>query len=461
MSIRKKIYTGFSIVLIVLIVVSVLSILETRALKISYQNIIEDMQQVITADTGANNANFDQQVADIQDKKARADKRAGSGRIFQIAITVVGVLLGLLIAYIISKMIANPIRKLTQSATQIAAGDLTTPPVEVNTKDEINQLATSFNLMKDNLRSLISEVNGNALHVTASAEQLSASMDEVSKTSQEITRNMDTISTSSQISSTAAKESSLAMEETASGLQKIAESAQTLQTAVVDTVSIASNSTESVETAKNQMGIIQQSSHKTSNLIKRLSEQSVEIEKITQVITAITEQTNLLALNAAIEAARAGEHGKGFAVVADEVRKLAEESKQSANQIVTLIMEIQQDTREVEKSINESLQNVDSGVGIIAETGAAFQQISSAINDMAAQIEEVSAATEEISASAEEVASSTQEIVAQSSESADATIQNAAALQEQMATMEQVNDVARDLSEQAMNLQELIQKFRI
>src|SRR5690606_34190453 len=122
--------------------------------------------------------------------------------------------------------------------------------------------------------------------------------------------------------------------------------------------------------------------------IKQLSRQSAEIENITKVITDITDQTNLLALNAAIEAARAGEHGKGFAVVADEVRKLAEQSKNSASQIAGLTSTIQEDTREVEESVNATVQNVDQGVIYLQNAQVSFNHIVGSITDMTAQIQE-------------------------------------------------------------------------
>lgn len=401
------------------------------------------------------------QLQQLNESRLAIQKKVAKSKRSLIISVFSDTILALLIATVIHRIVSRPIHRLSAASTVIASGDLTQEDVHVKSKDEIWELANSFNMMKHNLRTVISSIHDNALHVTASAEQLSASTQEVTLASQSVATNMEVVATGATVSAATAKDSSIAMEETAIGVQRIAESAQNLNISVEETEKLAEESEQSVQNAKNQMNIIYDSSHETSELIQRLSKQTVEIENITKVITEITEQTNLLALNAAIEAARAGEQGKGFAVVADEVRNLAEQSKTSANQIVQLTAEIQSDTQNVEQSVATSLKNVEEGVHAIEEAGIAFSTIATAINKMGDQIEEISSATEEISASAEEVSASVQEIATHADEASAKSEDNSAAVEEQMATIEEINTVAIDLSNQALRLQQIIQEFKI
>ena len=420
--------------------------------------VVNDANKVINEAAGGMVTYQDEHIA--QERKVSEEATLMSRRTLILG-TIIDVILGLIIATVINWTISRPVRILAKATSIISEGDLSQEDIVIKSKDELRDLANSFNTMKQNLRNLIGSVNDNALHVTSSAEELSASTEEVAIASKEVSSNMESMWSGAQTTATSAKESSLAMEETASGVQRIAESAQELLANAVETEKLAGDSQQSVKSAKEQMGLIYDSSYQTNELIKQLSKQTIEIENITRVITDITEQTNLLALNAAIEAARAGEHGKGFAVVADEVRKLAEQSKFSATQIVNLTMNIQNDTRNVEQAVSESLKNVDQGVQVIEDAGTAFSTIVSAVQTMSGQIEEISAATEEISASAEQVVASVQEIAAQSDTASSQAEQNSAAVQEQLATMEEINSVASDLSEQAVNLQEILQQFKI
>lgn len=404
---------------------------------------------------------IDYQYKNLEIAMANSDKTVSTAKLGLIIASTLALISGALISAYLTPLISRPLRMISAESTFIASGDLSRPDVEVKSKDELQELAISFNEMKHNLRKLIGNVNDNALHLTASAEELSASTNEVADSSGEISNAIDNISIGSETSATAARESSIAMEETASGVQRIAESTSTLHTSAENTMRIGNESENVMQTGKKQMTLIHASSSQTYEIIKRLSKQSAEIQNITSVITNITEQTNLLALNAAIEAARAGEHGKGFSVVADEVRKLAEESKVSASQIAELTSAIQKDTKDVEASVQESLTNATQGVEMIEEAGNSFLTMVDAIGQMNNQIEEISAATEEVSASAEEVSASITDIAGHASNASEQTEQNSAVIEEQMATIEEINTVANDLSKKAIDLQEMIQEFNV
>lgn len=427
------------------------------ALRILNSEIAPLNEAIRTAVDGMVGYQFEQ----LKVSMASALATSASAKLGLVIASTLAVILGSFISFYITQIIKRPLHRITREATIIASGDLTGEDVVVKSKDELHDLAVSFNTMKRNLRDLIGKVNDNALHLTASAEELSASTNEVADSSEGISKAIEEMAMGAQTSASSALESSVAMEETATGVQRIAESTLTLNTTAEQTMNLGNESEKTMAEAKHQMSIIHASSTQTNEMIKRLSKQSAEIQNITNVITGITEQTNLLALNAAIEAARAGEHGKGFAVVADEVRKLAEESKKSASQITELTFAIQKDTLDVEESVQESLTNAAHGVEMIEEAGQSFVTIVEAIQAMHDQIEEISAATEQISASAEEVSASVTEIAGHANTASSAAEQNSASMEEQMATIVEINAVARDLSTKAIDLQEMIQEFKV
>lgn len=414
------------------------------------QSIQQSINNIVTFQTKEMNTSSD-----------NATDSASFTQILLILLSVIGIILAVILTIMITGNITKPLKRLTESANVIASGDLRQEDIVVNTKDEINELAITFNTMKANLRELISNVSMNVSTTTAATEQLAASTDEVTEATKDIAQRMENIASGGSQSAVMGNDCANATDESAQGVGRIAEAAQVLSSKAIDMQGMATEGGQNLQTVEQQMSVIQQSSHETKEKIKQLSKQSAQIEDISKVITTITEQTNLLALNAAIEAARAGEHGKGFAVVADEVRKLAEESKSSASQIVDLTTLIQRDTKVVEESVDVTVQNVDRGVTYLQNAQTSFSNIFESITDMTSQIQEVSALSEEISASTEEVTAAVSEMAQSANIAAEESGVVLAAVEEQVATMQEINSVSKSLSEGALAMQDEINRFQV
>lgn len=390
-----------------------------------------------------------------------ANQESNRSMFLIIAFLIGGVIVGLSIAYLTSRMISKPLKFVTENVKEVAKGNLTMDPIKIKNKDEIGDLAEAFNEMGTSLANLIRQVTVTSETVAASSEQLLASSEQTTKATEQITISIQEVAAGSEHQVQSAVNGNQSMQEISKGMEQVAGAIQIVSDLSLTTNEKAEAGNVVVSETVTQMNTVQEQVSKIADNIQVLGTRSKEIGKIVDLISQVSEQTNLLALNAAIEAARAGEHGKGFAVVADEVRKLAVESNNATDNIRALIGQIQKEINEVTLSMEEGKKSVKSGIDKVNETGVSFHEITDMISSISTQAQEVSAIVEEVNASTEEMVQKMSEITTISQQAAGNSQQVAASAEEQNASMEEISASAHTLSSMAQELQENVSKFKV
>ncbi|MEK4425721.1 methyl-accepting chemotaxis protein [Solibacillus sp. FSL K6-1523] len=387
------------------------------------------------------------------------DESAASILYTTLLVLAISIVLSTIAVHFVVRGIIRPIDKLKESAVTISKGDLT-ETLTITSNDEIGQLGQAFNEMQNNLRTLIQKVEVNAEEVASSAEELTANADQTSLATEQVAIAIQEVASSADTQTTNIGKNAESLSEISKAILHIAEISSTVTDLSQNATVQADEGGKAVQDTKEQMNSIHLSVSDSNAKIQTLHERSQQITSILDVITDIADQTNLLALNAAIEAARAGEHGKGFAVVADEVRKLAEQSQQSAKQIFELVNGIQVDTEQSVRIMAQVTEDVQSGLRVSDEAIAKFQVIMTSMREITPQMEEVSSASEQMSASVQEVTAITEDLAFSAKENAATSEEVAASTEEQLASMEEINASAGSLSNMADELKSLINQFK-
>lgn len=364
------------------------------------------------------------------------------------------------LSIILIRRTLRPIKTLSQASMRAAEGDLSIV-ITAKGSDEIGQLTNHFTVMLANMRALIGQVRDISGQLVESAALLTQNAEQTATASEQIATDISEVAAGSDIQMQGAQETARAMQEMALGIQRIAEYSANVSESASEVSTSASKGNDVILATVEQMNVISGSVRESVRTIEDLLAHSQEISKITDVITDISNQTNLLALNAAIEAARAGEAGRGFAVVADEVRILAEQSKQSSDQIAQLIGGVQNGTKRVMDVMTRAEEEVKTGASVADEAGETFNRIVTSIQTITGQIQEVSASAEEMSASSEEI-TATIEQVSNTATTANQYTQNvASASEEQLASMQEISSSTNTLNQMAKELQQSISRFKL
>lgn len=374
---------------------------------------------------------------------------------------IIFVLIGLIVTILFANYISNPIMKIAKQTKLVAEGDLTIEPLAIKRNDEIGRLAQDFNTMTSNLQNTILIVNENALHVASSAEQLMASSEQASQATEHIVTTIQEISSGADEQVRHATDNAMMIAKMSEGINTITENSQLVTSSALAATEKSSAGSQIIQSATNQMASIGETVHELAGVVEGLGKRSQEIGEFTQVITEIANQTNLLALNAAIEAARAGEQGRGFAVVSTEVRKLAEQSAESAEKISQLISMIRKETDQAVTTMQNATKEVKNGIHIVSMAGETFNDIEHSVHEVAKQSKEVSAVTKEIAEGTFEIVRTTDSVANVAEQAAASTQTVSAATEEQLASMEEISASAATLAEMSEQLRLTIQKFKV
>jgi methyl-accepting chemotaxis protein len=374
------------------------------------------------------------EFGEIEKLRQNAANTASSSIITNLVIAILAILLGSILAIIITRSITKPLNMVVSRIKDIAQGegDLT-KRLEVTTKDEIGDLATWFNAFVDKLHDIIAQVSYNTEQLASAANEISSSAEELSAGAKEQTNQTAQVSA-------AVEEMTVTIMEVSKNTGEAAERAKGVALKAQEGSRLADDTSQG-------MSEIVTSANVTAKNVEGLAKKATAIGEIIKVIDDIADQTNLLALNAAIEAARAGEQGRGFAVVADEVRKLAERTTKATKEVAETIKGIQSDVSSANSQMTDSHKYVVKGKELVEKTNGSLTEIFSAIETVQEMMRQLATSSQQQSAAAEEISKSIENVNRITKESAAGT--------------EQAASASEQLNRQAEELRKLVGGFKL
>ena len=371
-----------------------------------------------------------------------------------------GSLAGLILGVVISNSVTKNVSKLVKITSTIGEGDLT-QEVMVHSEDEIGDLANAFRRMLSNLRRMVSHLEKTSFSMFGSAQDLSNLAQEVNLASEEISTTIKQISQGAEKQSVLTDEVFSIMKGMSFSIEDIARKAETTARTADQTGDVAQKESNLMQIAiKNLEGIFNQIEESVQKA-KEFGKKTQQITKFLDMITAISQQTNLLSFNATIEATRAGEYGKGFSVVAEEMRRLAEKSREFADEATTIIEDIQRDGVTLLYSMEKEIKEITEGKKSIGTTIDALEGIVKGITNMVEDIRAISAYTQKQRADSERIVNTVSEVAKLADENAMATRGTAVSTEDLVNSIEKIASSAQQSSSISTQLKEDIKEFRL
>lgn len=372
------------------------------------------------------------QVSNAKNEFERVTRLTKTILIASIASIVIGLILSILIGIVITRSVSCGVRELDRAASKLANGDLTARATW-ESKDELGDVSRVFNKMASEFSSLITQVHQSADQVANAAEIQAASAEKVSLISTNQTQQA-TIAASS-------------IEELNSAVKEVAQKSAEVVAAANEASSMTAAGQQVVNNAASGIQKVSNTVSESAQMIAALGQRSDQIGQIVNVIKDIADQTNLLALNAAIEAARAGEQGRGFAVVADEVRKLAERTTTATSEISQMISAIQAETSNAVSTMERGSAQVSEGVSMANQAGKSLQEINNSVKRVVEMVQQIATSTSSQSESSDAITHRVEHI-------AQMALENTASVDETTRS-------SHDLQKLSAHLQQLVSKFKL
>jgi methyl-accepting chemotaxis protein len=370
---------------------------------------------------------------------------------------------GLVLGWFFSKGLSRNIGMITSSVEAISEGDLTRE-VAVKAKlfpDETAGMAASINLMTDSLRQLVNHIRTASGQVSESVRTLSSSALEMNATTEEVAKALEQISHGAETQAEMAGRSSTLVHELAVSVELVAKRARESAQSARDTSSTAQQGTDLAKQTMDMMKDFLETTEYTGQQFAELNGKLLQVGKIADIIVEIARQTNMLALNASIEAVRAGEYGKGFAVVSEEVRKLADGTSKSAAEIIDLVAMIKEDSQKVRDTFATTSRQINEGKKKINNTADAFQSIVQTVMDSERKANSIADLSSMQTDGTQKVVKAIDEIAKVAEDNAAATEQVSAATEEQSAAMQEMAAASRELASLAGELLKTVERFKV